>query len=106
MKTLQITHNQVNEICKIAAEKYEVIDRTTYVNVIDKKTRQSSLEGGDYNFVTYHLRVLVEQNVLKYSNKNYNEAFDWMSVGVNTQNDNFNYVTKVYREVIKRIANK
>jgi len=51
MKT-QITLGQVKQIALEVSQKFEVVNKGTYYNVIDKKTRKCSIEGGDSNLVS------------------------------------------------------
>ena len=102
MKT-QITLGQVKQIALEISQKYEIVNRGTYYNVIDKKTRQCSIEGGDGNLVSYSFYSLVEYTYLKLINEN-GLYFDWQTYGVEVTLERKNYAFKIKDKVVELLS--
>lgn len=103
MKTLTITLGQVKQIANELSKSYKVENRGSYFNIIDRKTNQSSIEGGKYNLVSYKFQNIVQKMILDFCNKPHSE-FDWFTVGVDISNENESYWFKVYYKVIELIC--
>ena len=102
MKT-QITIGEVKKIASLVSKKYELVNRDIYYNIIDKKTRQSSIEGGDKNLVSSHLYQLVEFEYLKIIGEN-GLFFDWQVNGVNTTLERKSYVFKIKNKIVELLC--
>jgi hypothetical protein len=99
MKT-QITLGQVKQIALEVSQKYEIVNRGTYYNIIDKKTRQCSIEGGDGNLVSYNLFCIVQSAYLKFINENA-LYFDWKTCGVDISLERKHYTFKIKDKVVQ-----
>lgn len=99
----QITLGQVKQIALEVSKKYEIVNRGIYYNVIDKKTRKCSIEGGKGNFVSYHLYCMVESFYLKFINENA-MYFDWQTYGVNVTLERKNYVFQIQNKVVELLS--
>jgi hypothetical protein len=99
----QITLGQVKQIALEVSKSYELINRGTYFNCIDRKTRQSSLEGGRSNLVYAHLCGVVRSMYLSFieSDGNY---FDWQLFGVQESNNRKEYLMKVEQKVVELLC--
>lgn len=102
MKT-QITLGQVKQIALEVSKKYEVVNRGTYYNIIDKKTRKCSIEGGSQNFVSGSFYCLVEYVYLKLINEN-GLYFDWQTHGVDITLERKNYAFKIKDKVVEILS--
>lgn len=102
MKT-QITLGQVKQIAKEVSKKYEVINRGTYYNIIDKKTRKCSIEGGSQNLVSGSFYSLIEYLYLKLINEN-GLYFDWQTYGVDITLERKNYAFKIKYKVVEILS--
>ena len=100
MDKQQITLGQVKQIALEVSQKYEIVNRGNYYNVIDKKTRQCSIEGGDKNLVSHTLFCIVQSAYLKLINENA-LYFDWQINGVGVTNDRRNYTFKIKDKVVE-----
>jgi hypothetical protein len=99
----QITLGQVKQIALEVSQKFDIVNRGTYYNVIDKKTRKCSIEGGNGNLVSYHLYCIVENAYLKLINENA-LYFDWQSYGVDITLERKNYAFKIKDKVIELLC--
>jgi hypothetical protein len=99
MKT-QITIKQVKQIALSVSAKYEFVNHGTHYNIIDKKTRQSSNEGGRKNLVYGHFCNLVEYEYLNMIGEN-GLYFDWQKFGVEISNERKSYVYKIQYKIVE-----
>jgi hypothetical protein len=99
----QITLSQVKQIALEVSQKFEVVNRGTYYNVIDKKTRKCSIEGGDSNLVSGSFYSLVEYTYLKFINEN-GLYFDWKTYGVEVTLERKNYAFKIKDKVVELLS--
>ncbi len=102
MDKKQITLGQVKQIALEVSQKYEIVNRGNYYNIIDKKTRQCSIEGGDKNLVSHTLFCIVQSAYLKLINENA-LYFDWQMNGVGVTNDRKNYNLATIMKLLKCI---
>lgn len=102
MKT-QITLGQVKQIALEVSKKYEIVNRGAYYNVIDKKTRKCSIEGGDNNLISYKMFCIVKNAYLKFINENA-MYFDWQTYGVDITLERQNYVFKIQNKVVQLLS--
>jgi hypothetical protein len=100
MNKKQITLGQVKQIALEVSQKYEIVNRGNYYNVIDKKTRQCSIEGGDKNLVSHTLFCIVQSAYLKLINENA-LYFDWKTYGVDISLDRKHYTFKIKDKVVE-----
>ena len=99
----QITLGQVKQIALEVSKKYEIVNKGTYYNIIDKKTRKCSIEGGKHNLVSYNLYCIIENSYLKFINENA-LYFDWQSYGVNITLERKNYAFKIKDKVVELLS--
>lgn len=100
MKSLEITNGQVREIVSIVSDKFYVKNNGNYYSIVDKKTKESSLEDGKTgSLVSYRFNDLIRFLVLKFSGKTQNELM-WDFVGVDVSNENQNYIFRVKDAVV------
>lgn len=99
----QITLGQVKQIALEVSQKFEVVNRGTYYNIIDKKTRKCSIEGGDSNSVSGSFYSLVEYIYLKFINEN-GLYFDWQTYGVDVTLERKNYAFKIKDKVVELLS--
>ena len=100
VKVQQITDEQVNQIALEIGTRWNLINRGSYYNVIDTKTGQSSIAGGDKNFASYNMLCKIEMMYLQMIGENA-LYFDWQSNGVEASNTRKNYVFNITDEVVK-----
>lgn len=101
--TKQITLGQVKQIALQVSQKFEIVNRGTYYNVIDKKTRRCSIECGDRNLVSYKMYCIVENAYLNFINENA-LYFDWQIYGVDITLERKNYVFKIKDKVVELLS--
>lgn len=99
----QITLGQVKQIALEVSKKFDIVNRGTYYNIIDKKTRKCSIEGGKHNLVSYQLYCIVESAYLKFIDES-PLYFDWQSYGVNTTLERKNYAFKIKDKVVEILS--
>lgn len=99
----QITLGQVKQIALEVSKKFDIVNRGTYYNIIDKKTRKCSIEGGKHNLVSYQLYCMVESAYLKFIGET-PLYFDWQSCGVNTTLERKNYAFKIKDKVVELLC--
>lgn len=99
----QITLGQVKQIALEVSKKFEIVNRGTYYNVIDKKTRRCSIEGGDTNLVSYKMYCIVENAYLKFINENA-LYFDWQIYGVDITLERKNYAFKIKDKIVELLS--
>lgn len=99
----QITLGQVKQISLEVSKKFDVVNRGTYYNVIDKKTRRCSIEGGDRNLVSYKMYCIIENAYLNFINEN-PLYFDWQTYGVDITLDRKNYVFKIQDKIVELLS--
>lgn len=102
MTTIEITIGQVKEIAKEVSVRFEVKCKGDYYNVIDRKTRKSSIEGGDKNLTYYSFFDLIRFLTLKFSGKTSSEL-DWSCVGVDVSDNNQSYLFKIKDKIVELI---
>jgi hypothetical protein len=99
----QITLGQVKQIALEVSKHYELTSNGTYYNIIDKKTRKCSIQGGDknltygdfYNLIEYSYRGIIAENGL---------YFDWQTNGVNVSLNRKKYVYKIQSKIVEIIC--
>jgi len=99
----QITIGQVKKIAQLISTKYEFVNRGCYYNIIDKKTRQCSIEGGRKNLVFGHFCNLVEFEYLNMIGEN-GLFFDWRIHGVDISNERKSYVYRIQYKVVELLC--
>ena len=102
MKT-QITIKQVKQIALLVSSNYEFVNHSTHYNIIDKKTKQSSNQGGRKNLVFADFSNLVEYAYLNMIGEN-DLYFDWQKFGVDVSNQRKSYVSKIKYKVVELIC--
>ena len=103
MTIKQITNGQVKQIANVVAKKFELVNRFTYVNIIDKKTRQCSIQGGDKNLVFGSFYNLIEYTYLQLINED-GLYFDWCTNGVDATNQRKEYVYKIQYKIVELLC--
>jgi hypothetical protein len=96
----QIKIGQVKQIALEVSKKYDLVNHGTHYNIINKKTRQSSNQGGDQNLTSYDFYCLIEFQYLKLINEK-SQYFDWQMNGVGVTNDRRNYTFKIKEKVVE-----
>ena len=99
----QITIGQVKQIALEISENFELVNRGNYYIVIDKKTRQSSLQGGRNNLVSYSMNSVIEFTYLNLINENGN-YFDWSINGVDVTKERHAYVFKIKQKIVELLC--
>jgi hypothetical protein len=99
----RITLGQVKQIALMVSQKYEILNRGSYYNIIDKKTRKSSIECGDKNLVSYNMYCIIENAYLKFINENA-LYFDWKIYGVDFTIERKKYTFKIQDKVIELLS--
>jgi len=100
MTIKQITNGQVKQIAGAVAEKFELVNRVNYFNIINKKTRQCSIQGGSQNLVFGSFYNLIEYTYLQLINED-GLYFDWQTNGVDQANHRKEYVYKIQYKVVE-----
>lgn len=106
MKNTQVTQITVGQVKQIALEvsrKYELVNRGDYYNIINRKTRQCSIEGGDKNNTYGSFYNLIEHAYLQLINENA-YYFMWDINGVDATNERKNYVFKIKDKVVELLC--
>lgn len=85
------------------SKRWNLVNRVDYYNVIDTKTGQSSIEGGDKNFASYSMYCKIEMMYLQMIGENA-LYFDWQPNGVEVSNNRKNYVFKINDEVVRLLC--
>ena len=99
----QITLGQVKQIALQVSKKFELINRGTYYNIIDKKTRQCSIQGGGKNLTYSSFYNLIEYAYLQLINAN-GLYFDWQTNGVDEANQRKLYVFKIQYKIVELLC--
>ena len=99
----QITLGQVKQIAAEVSKHYELINRGNYYNIINRKTRECSIQGGDKNLTFGNFYNIIEYSYLKLIDEN-GLYFDWSSYGVDTTNARKNYVFRIQDKIVELIC--
>lgn len=100
-----ITKGQVKQIAIELDKTFELKNHKIYYNIINKKTRRCSIEGGsDGSKVSGAFRSKIQFMYLQLINKSHNQVFDWQTVGVNESNAAFSYVNKIQNGVVNLLC--
>lgn len=99
----QITLGQVKQIALEVSKKFELVNRGIYYNIIDKKTRQCSIQGGDKNLTFFRLYDLIRYSYLQLINEN-DLYFAWDVNGVENTNQRKEYVYKIQYKVVELLC--
>jgi hypothetical protein len=99
----QITLGQVKQIALEVSQKFEIVNRGTYYNIIDKKTRKCSIEVGKINLVSFNLYCIVENAYLKFIDET-PLYFDWQTYGVDVTLERKNYAFKIKDKVVELLC--
>ena len=99
----QITVGQVKQIALELSKKFELVNRGDYYNIINRKTRQCSIQGGDKNNTYGSFFNLIEQTYLQLINENA-FYFMWDINGVDATNERKNYVFKIQDKVVELLC--
>lgn len=99
----QITLGQVKQIALEVLKNFELTSNGTYYNIIDKKTRKCSIQGGDKNLTYCDFYELIEYNYLCFVGEN-GLYFDWQTNGVHSTLDRKNYVYKIQSKIVELIC--
>lgn len=99
----QITKGQVKQIALEISKRWNLVNRNSYYNVIDTKTGQSSIAGGDKNFSSYYMDCKIEFMYLQMIGETA-LYFDWQTNGVDISNNRKNYVFKIKDEVVRLLC--
>jgi len=99
----QITKGKVKQIALEISKRWNLVNRNSYYNVIDTKTGQSSIEGGNINFSSYYMYCKIEFMYLQMIGENA-LYFDWQTNGVDISNNRKNYVFKIKDEVVRLLC--
>ena len=99
----QITLGQVKQIAFQVSKKFEFVNRGDYYNIINRKTRQCSIEGGDKNNTYGSFYNLIEHAYLQLINENA-YYFMWDINGVDATNERKNYVFKIKYKVVELLC--
>jgi len=101
--TTQITLGQVKQIAAQVSEKFSLVNRGTYYNVIDIKTGKSSIEGGKGNLTSYFMDDLIQYLYLQMIGEN-GLYLDWQINGVDISNERKNYIIKIKIKIVELIC--
>ena len=99
----RITKGQVKQIALEISKRWNIVNHNTYYNVIDTKTGQSSIEGGNKNFSSYYMYCKIESMYLQMIAENA-WYFDWQINGVDISHNRRTYVFKIKDEVVKLLC--
>lgn len=99
----KVTIGQVKQIAKLVSEKFEFVNHGSYYNIINKKTRQCSNQGGRNNLVYGHFCNLVEFEYLNMICEN-GLFFDWQIHGVDISNERKSYVYRIQYKVVELLC--
>jgi hypothetical protein len=99
----QITIGQVKQIAQLVAKKFDFVNHGTHYNIIDKKTRQSSNQGGKRNFVYGDFANLVEFEYLNLISEN-GLYFDWFIHGVDISQNRKSYVYRIEYKIVELLC--
>jgi hypothetical protein len=99
----QITLGQVKQIAAEVSKHFELTSNATYYNIIDKKTRKCSIQGGDKNLTYGDFYDLIQYNYLCLVGEN-GLYFDWQSNGVHISLERKKYVYKIQSKVVQLIC--
>jgi hypothetical protein len=99
----QITLGQVKQIALEVSKRWKFVNHGSYYNCVDTKTKQSSNQGGNYNFASYNFWCKVELMYLAFIGEN-SLYFDWQLNGVDVSNNRKIYVYKITEEVVKMLC--
>ena len=106
MENKQVTHITLGQVKQIALEvskKFQLVNRGIYYNIIDKKTRICSIQGGDKNLVYGSFYDLIEYSYLQLIDEN-GLYFAWDNHGVDVTKKRKQYVYKIQYKVVELLC--
>jgi len=103
MQFKRITNGQVKQIAETISKRWKFVNHGSYYNCIDTKTRQSSNQGGDYNFATLYFHHAVESEYLKLIGEQ-TSYLDWQMYGVPATTDRKTYIFCIEWKVIELLC--
>ena len=99
----QITLGQVKHIALEVSKKFELVNRGIYYNIINKKTRQCSIQGGGKNLTFGSFLNLIEYSYLQLINEN-GLYFAWDQHGVDVTKKRKEYLFKIHYKVVELLC--